>query len=78
MLVKSALPFSLSPAETINGCAVVLSKIRAVQAACVDGCLEAVKPLAHSVLVGAGLGVLGAALVACAIPILSCIPRLPQ
>lgn len=35
-------------------------------------------PVLECLAVGIGLGILGAALVACAIPILSCIPSLPQ
>ena len=78
MPVTSALPFSLPAVGTIHGYTAVLSRIKAIQAPFADRCLQVVVQLVSSAMIGIKLGFLGAILVACAIPILACIPRLPQ
>lgn len=78
MPLRSALPFSLSAGRTLHGSTVILSKIRALQAPFADRCQQVAVQLVFCVMTGIKLGFLGAILVACAIPILACISRLPQ
>ncbi len=68
----------LSAIKKVNMSAVFPTKILMAKTPDIKECVHAFKVLASCFLMGTGLGLLGAVLIACAIPILACMPHLPQ
>ena len=73
---------NLSPFPAV---ARLLPRLQDIHARLLRRLIQAAKPLVSTIapvfeylMVGVGLGVLAAALITCAIPILFCIPHMPQ